>query len=330
MDDTLKQILDMYGAGGDDPEPKPDPKQEPDGGKQADGGKEPDGGNPPKEPDKPQDGELSDDDIAFLLEQGLSEKELSEKTEEEIKKLVSEKKGQQKQPSPNQLIVSEDLANQVGGIAKSFVGKPVQELFTALTEQNSYIGKLSAELQNTKRQLLELQMQIQQQTKTGDEGKNAAKFMEQNKQLEIQKAVEEALKTMLPSLQELQQASIEKRQQEILQSIEQKLGDKYRGKAADIAKEFAQVNEITEADVAFYEMNPQRFIRDVIDYVRLKETREELERIKSQKSYEQKLEIARKIRAALRKSPEGVKETGGAAGKDIDPTLRTVRQILEE
>lgn len=270
--------------------------------------------------------DVSEDDIVALLEQGLTEQELSAKSPEEIKELIQKAKGQQSTP-PSPSVITEDIANQVGGIAKSFVGKPISDVLKALAEQDKYIGQISKELREIKIALA--QQQIQPKAVTDDEKTNAAKFTQNQSMSELEKLVEQAIAKRLPQIEKLTEASIEQKQKEILSAIQNKLGNNY--KAEDIVVEFGREMELGETDIAYYENNPSKFVRDVVDYVKRKELEKELTEIKKQKSYAQKLEVAKKIRQILatqgKQQPQG--QALGTQTSD-EPDLATVRAILND
>lgn len=267
--------------------------------------------------------EISDDDIALLLEAGLTEQELTAKSVEEIQQLIEEKKRGQQKPSP--LTITQDIAEQLGGIAKSFVGKDVTELFKALDEQNSYIGKLSARLKQ-----LETELNSKSQTQNVEvKGKSKEELLGMLQADELEKVVEKVLSKRLPNIEKLKEVAIQEQQQIILNNIQSQLGNNYN--AQEVVKQFTEEVGITDEDIAYYEAKPQRFIRDVVDYVKRQELAKELEEIKKKKSYEQKLEIARKIRQALKSKTANVNVSDENADI-LKPKAenQTVREILEK
>lgn len=264
--------------------------------------------------------ELSEEDIALLLEAGLTEQELTAKSVEEIQQLIKEKKEGQQKPSP--VVITQDMAEQLGGIAKSFVGKDVTELFKALDEQNSFIGKLSARIKQ-----LETELMSKPQT-SSSEVKNKEEILGMLPPEELEKVVEKVLSKQLPNLNKLKEVAIQEQQQMIVNNIQTQLGDKYN--AGEVIQEFARENDLTDEDIAFYDARPQRFIRDVVNYVKTKELSKELESIRQRKSYEEKLEIARKIRQALKtKTAETQGGDTNVQSKEIKPEYKTVKEILE-
>lgn len=269
---------------------------------------------------EPTNNEIPEEDIALLLEAGLTEQELTAKSVEEIQQLIKEKKEGQQKPSP--IIITQDIAEQLGGIAKSFVGKDITELFKALDEQNSYIGKLSNKLKQLESELTSKPQVNQPEVKSKEDVLGLLQADE------LEKIVEKVLSKRLPNIDKLKEVAVQEQQKMILNNIQSQLGEGYN--AQEVIKQFAEEMAISDEDIAFYESKPQRFIRDVVDYVKRNELAKELEEIKKKKSYEEKLEVARKIRQVLNSKTADTKgSSAGAEPPSEKPEYKTVKEILE-
>lgn len=259
---------------------------------------------------------LSDEDIALLLEAGHKPEDLEKESVDKIATMVAslKKQGQDTQS----FVITEDLATQVGGIAKSFVGKDVTELFRAITEQNSYIGKLQAQLQ-------QLEARLQSVSKADnistEKGQNAPSLNVGSNDLEA--IVENVLMKKMPQLKLIEEKSQEQIQAEVLSRIkaETKVED-----PLPIIREFG--SHLTDDEVQYYATNPKKFVRDVVSFHKQKTLEAELEQLRKERRKQTNLEVARRVRLALaHKNVEG-DVTNVPVGHGDDKTLSTVQEIL--
>lgn len=95
--------------------------------------------------------EIYEDELPKLQELGYDQKDFDsgELTREDIDNILATNTKKETAPveqAKSEVIITPEIAEQYGGIAKSFVGKPLGELFKAIQANNSHISKLTTEL----------------------------------------------------------------------------------------------------------------------------------------------------------------------------------------
>ena len=187
---------------------------------------------------------------------------------------------------PSSFVITQEYANQVGGFAKSLVGKDLNQVLNMVNNNNSEITRLRNELKTAQTTVKPKVETKETKTKTESisfddfinlDSKEQKKFFENLKDTTRTEAVDEAVKLVEEKfgakLHELEQLSAPLKNQQhkeaekqIMSAIQAQLPENL-----DVDKVFAIWQEkvgstLTESDVKFYEQYPNRFIHDIAQY----------------------------------------------------------------
>lgn len=260
--------------------------------------------------------EITDEDIALLLEAGHKPEDLEKESADKLATMVADlkKQGQDTQS----FVINEDLANQIGGIAKSFVGKDVTELFKAITEQNSYIGKLQTQIQQ-----LEARLKESSNAKVTNTDKDSSSRGLKLDAEDLEVLVESVLTKKMPQLKLIEEKSQEQIQQEVVSRIKNEINVE---DPLPVIREFG--SQLTDDEVNYYATNPNKFVRDVVKYHKQKTLEMELEQLRQERRRQANLEVARKVRLALAQKNADSDIASTPVGQSEDKSLKTVQEIL--
>lgn len=120
--------------------------------------------------------DILEDELTSLQELGYSEEDLNEFSREDVDAILETKTKKPEAPQavqePTDVIITPEMAAKYGGIAKSFIGKSIGELFAAMNNNNSYVSKVTTELNNLKKQLTTKEQskveELEKELKTSD------------------------------------------------------------------------------------------------------------------------------------------------------------------
>jgi hypothetical protein len=105
--------------------------------------------------------EITQDDFDVITKElGYTPEDLDEFEPDDIQNIIQTKTKKPEvveehagKPVDADVTITPEMAEKYGGIAKSFIGKSLGELFTAMNKNNSYVTKLTSELDKYKKQL---------------------------------------------------------------------------------------------------------------------------------------------------------------------------------
>lgn len=104
--------------------------------------------------------EIYEDEVPQLKELGYDENDFNsgELTREDIENILATKTKKEVAETTvvnTEVIITPEMAEKYGGIAKSFIDKPLSELFKAIQKNNDYIAKLSTQIKQHEQLLTE-------------------------------------------------------------------------------------------------------------------------------------------------------------------------------
>jgi len=109
-----------------------------------------------------QDYSITEEQLGELKELGYEEADLDNLEPSDLENILETKTAKPTETAgidTAKLIITPEMAERYGGIAKSFVGKPVDELFKAVEQNNKYVQKLEGELKQHQSKLTEKENQ---------------------------------------------------------------------------------------------------------------------------------------------------------------------------
>lgn len=105
---------------------------------------------------------ITEEQLGELKDLGYEETDLDAIEPSDLKNILETKTAKPTQTGTvdtSKLIITQDMAERYGGIAKSFVGKPVDELLKAVEQNNKYVHRLEGELKQHQTKLTEKENQ---------------------------------------------------------------------------------------------------------------------------------------------------------------------------
>lgn len=265
---------------------------------------------------------VSEDDLLLLADKGLTDSDLEGKTVEEVAELVKTHKTpeqpttEQQQPSPV-VTVTQEMADKIGGIAKSFVGKSAEDLLVAMQNQQAYISKLEAE--KTKQPELTTKEQNAIAKEMGEIDLLDADPEEQTKKIadivskvtdgkskkDIEAIVQKVIRETIPNIEEIKRVATERTTDQFLKEIESGLPEGY--KASDEIVHFKADKNLSQEEVKFYMQYPERLIKDVQEYAQAKDLRKKYNDVLKAKDREIKLKSFERFRSAMLRTADSPK-----------------------
>lgn len=287
--------------------------------------------------------QLTDEQVNSLIDSGV---ELEGKTIEEIQALVKDS-NQEQVNTQDQIIITEAMASNFG-FAKNLIGKPLDEAFKALDEQNAYITQLQKGKQQKQSDASQSNSTTNKQTQDDlveeiealdlvnlTPKEQAEYILKLAKKVNAQKEPEQLEETVNEEVQELtadeQKALVEEYRQTFISTLQTKLPEKVD--AMTVFNEWKKTegkNLTPELKVA-YANNPNHFITVIMkDYnLRNGKSIDESKRLAGEERVKQ-AENIKKAFALMKQAGTGAKFNFPREGKVKNNSLDSKEGSSEE